>query len=1074
MKLKSPVGPLRAKLIAALLIIVTLTAGSLALWPAIGAADSTCAAHQWLRAFGYPSAATCSQPSFADLSSNVPANTLLGNSTGSTGPIVSIGLGAEFGFSGGLLRGNVFTTSAKGLVPAPGSAAGNFLRDDGTWVAVPDVLAADNTWTGLNTYTQSPVIPTPTQGDASTKAADTAFVDRAVKRMVLFAIGGQSNAQGASGDPRLTPTMPAGRVYQWYGSAFTPITSDPVGNAQATSAWPAAAVQYLSAHPNDYIGFVPSAVGGTNQCSTTGGAVQNWDTTGTLAPALVANVTAAYSAAQAAGFSPTYAGLFWSQGENEAGAVNVNPPSLSQTSVTGGPYSAGTTAITIASATNISTNNVANITLDDGSILSSQFSITGLAVTLFTAVPVGRQILTSARFHIFNPADYELCFRNMLAYYRSTTTAGTTWPTLPVYVSLLGAPNTGTNAGYDAIREAQKRVIQSDSYTKLGFADAVSFAARHMMQENCGFTGSIASTTLIVTAIDQTCTTPLIAGSVITGSGVGAGTTVTALGTNTFGGVGTYTVSVLQTVASEAMQATLSPLHYLAEGYNEMGRALGHAASGSLGTAPRPSAYNVHRITLGGTITAGDTWLVIITQRNMSTSPWALGPVTFTGSGTVFCPFIRLMEGNGMSPSAAVLTASGITAKAFCPSTGAAYLEVYQPATLSPQATVTSSLSGGATESVLVTKGVAEPANWSGSAVLNTGNLTVGGTGQPGPDLFNAVGPTSGGLTVGSTNNTFVAGAINSAVAGTDNIVLRLGNTYPADASDQRVSLIFQPNMNSFNPTDHINDICGTALEAAHSNAGSGEADLRVVGYNCQPGPASKSTWATFFHTGGVAIGSATDPLASNLLVAGSIKSGPGGGPMLTGPGGTLTALAYSGSGADLTANTVSNAKLSTMTNATIKCRNTAGTGSPEDCTTAQVSTLLGLGGYATISAGVITASLGSDVALDDIAAYRTGPSVAQGSTGTWCASGTVSVQDTAGAATVYALLWDGTNNISSAILKMSAANEPGSISLSGCRASPAGNLRISVKDITSTSGAILFNATGTSKDSTVTAWRVN
>lgn len=119
-----------------------------------------------------------------------------------------------------------------------------------------------------------------------------------------------------------------------------------------------------------------------------------------------------------------------------------------------------------------------------------------------------------------------------------------------------------------------------------------------------------------------------------------------------------------------------------------------------------------------------------------------------------------------------------------------------------------------------------------------------------------------------------------------------------------------------------------------------------------------------------------------------------------------------------------------------------------------------------------ITASLGADVALNNTANYFDGPSVAQGSSGTWLATGTVTFQDTAGAAGFDVKLWDGTTVISSASTNTSGAVF-GSISLSGVITSPAGNIRISVKDLSSTSGIIKFNRSGNSKDSTVTAVRI-
>jgi hypothetical protein len=64
-------------------------------------------------------------------------------------------------------------------------------------------------------------------------------------------------------------------------------------------------------------------------------------------------------------------------------------------------------------------------------------------------------------------------------------------------------------------------------------------------------TGSIATTTLTVTAVTSGF---LGVGHVISGTGITAGTTITALGTGT-GGTGTYTVSVSQTASSTTVTA---------------------------------------------------------------------------------------------------------------------------------------------------------------------------------------------------------------------------------------------------------------------------------------------------------------------------------------------------------------------------------------------------------------------------------------------------------------------------------------------------------------------------------------
>lgn len=118
-------------------------------------------------------------------------------------------------------------------------------------------------------------------------------------------------------------------------------------------------------------------------------------------------------------------------------------------------------------------------------------------------------------------------------------------------------------------------------------------------------------------------------------------------------------------------------------------------------------------------------------------------------------------------------------------------------------------------------------------------------------------------------------------------------------------------------------------------------------------------------------------------------------------------------------------------------------------------------------------ASLGSNVALNNTANYFDGPSVAQGATGTWYASGTVTVQDTAGAANIDCKLWDGSSVLDSSRASVSAANLVVSIALSGQVASPSGNIRISCKDNASTSGLILFNATGNTADSRINVHRI-
>lgn len=120
-----------------------------------------------------------------------------------------------------------------------------------------------------------------------------------------------------------------------------------------------------------------------------------------------------------------------------------------------------------------------------------------------------------------------------------------------------------------------------------------------------------------------------------------------------------------------------------------------------------------------------------------------------------------------------------------------------------------------------------------------------------------------------------------------------------------------------------------------------------------------------------------------------------------------------------------------------------------------------------------ITNSIGSDVALNNVSNYFTGPTVAQGSTGTWFASGSVSVGGLSGD-NINCKLWDGTTVMASGRAAINGGTWIVVLALSGYITSPAGNIRISCNDSSSTSGIMVFNATGNSKDSTITAFRVN
>lgn len=80
----------------------------------------------------------------------------------------------------------------------------------------------------------------------------------------------------------------------------------------------------------------------------------------------------------------------------------------------------------------------------------------------------------------------------------------------------------------------------------------IATAATGSTISSASVTGAISGTTLTVSAVGSGA---LAIGTVISGSGVTAGTYITAFGTGT-GGTGTYTVSASQTVSSETITGT--------------------------------------------------------------------------------------------------------------------------------------------------------------------------------------------------------------------------------------------------------------------------------------------------------------------------------------------------------------------------------------------------------------------------------------------------------------------------------------------------------------------------------------
>jgi hypothetical protein len=153
----------------------------------------------------------------------------------------------------------------------------------------------------------------------------------------------------------------------------------------------------------------------------------------------------------------------------------------------------------------------------------------------------------------------------------------------------------------------------------------------------------------------------------------------------------------------------------------------------------------------------------------------------------------------------------------------------------------------------------------------------------------------------------------------------------------------------------------------------------------------------------------------------------------------------------------------------TIKFNSSGGTSKINFSTTPQVAIVVTADDF--FPPTTVTNSLGGNVSLTT--SYQDGPTCAQGTAGTWFASGTITVLGPNVGDDIFCKLWDGSTVIASTKITIIQANYRETISLSGLLATPTANIKMSVKNNNSSTGTIVFNETGNSKDSTLTVFRI-
>lgn len=133
----------------------------------------------------------------------------------------------------------------------------------------------------------------------------------------VFLMAGQSNTEGRG---TAGPTVAAGQGYQYDGSDLT-LANDPVGGADTGSAWPAFANQWYILRGTPAC-FVEQATGGTAIIEASDAGNGNWSSEGTLYDAAVTALQDALTDLRALGYSVTFRGVIWGQGEREAVAAD--------------------------------------------------------------------------------------------------------------------------------------------------------------------------------------------------------------------------------------------------------------------------------------------------------------------------------------------------------------------------------------------------------------------------------------------------------------------------------------------------------------------------------------------------------------------------------------------------------------------------------------------------------------------------------------------------------------------------------------------------------------------------------
>ncbi len=391
---------------------------------------------------------------------------------------------------------------------------------------------------------------------------------------------------------------------------------------------------------------------------------------------------------------------------------------------------------------------------------------------------------------------------------------------------------------------------------------------------------------------------------------------------------------------------------------------------------------------------------------------------------------------------------------------------------------------------VLGTAGGVSIPNATASTSTTTGALKVsGGSGVAGTSYANQfianqnTSVTADTSTLGSALGQFVAADGALAVVLIDSYGTQglIGSRYAGGTKASKTAAATGVTAFSFGAQawDGTGFFTGAAMDFVTAGNWSGTSHGFDINWRTAASGSTTLTQRMSLHaSGGLYLGSAaTDPGSGCMAISGTTASTSTTTGALTVAGGVgLSGDLYVGSGTVIGAPTGGNKGAGTVNISGAYYANgvaVSGTGTVTSITGGYGLPGGTITGSGTLAASLTTASnvLGADVTMGSANTDFTGPSMAQGTTGTWLVVGKITLVDTASNVFIVKLT-DGTTVYDTAFTRGNITAPQAPTVLHAIVTNPAGNMRMLAQN-NGTGGTIKFNASGQSKDSSIYGVRI-